>query len=73
MWLHECGVLGASPDGLVEDNSVVEAKCPYTQRNLTIEEAIATNNFGLEKKELKDFTEARPCLLAPSARPDLHY
>jgi len=50
VWLHECGVLGASPDGLVEDNSVVEAKCPYTQRNLTIEEAIATNNFCLEKR-----------------------
>ena len=53
VWLHECGVLGASPDGLVEDNSVVEAKCPYTQRNLTIEEAIATNNFCLEKKDGK--------------------
>lgn len=53
VWLHQCGVLGASPDGLVEDNSVVEAKCPYTQRNLTIEEAIATNNFCLEKKDGK--------------------
>ena len=53
VWLHECGLLGASPDGLVEDNSVLEAKCPYTQRNLTIEEATATNNFYLEKKDGK--------------------
>ena len=53
VWLHECGLLGASPDGLVGDNSVLEAKCPYTQRNLTIEEAIATNNFYLEKKDGK--------------------
>ena len=42
-----------STDGSVEDNSVVEGKCPYTQRNLTIEEAIATNNFCLEKKDGK--------------------
>lgn len=53
VWLHECGLLGASPDGLVGDNSVLEAKCPYTQRNMTIEEAIATNNFYLEKKDEK--------------------
>ena len=70
VWLHECGLLGASPDGLVGDNSVLEAKCPYTQRNLTIEEAIATNNFYLEKKGWNDCTEERPCLLASSARPD---
>ncbi|PFX32846.1 putative RNA-directed DNA polymerase from transposon BS [Stylophora pistillata] len=28
VWLHESGVLGASPDGLVGDDSVLEAKCP---------------------------------------------
>ena len=50
VWLHKCGLLGASPDGLVGDNSVLEAKCPYTQRNLTIEEAIAANNFYLGRK-----------------------
>jgi len=38
VWLEELGLLGASPEGLVEDNSVLEAKCPYTQRHLTIEE-----------------------------------
>ena len=29
----------------------MEAKGPYNQRNLTIEKAIATNNFCLEKKD----------------------
>ena len=46
-------MIRTSPDGLVGDNSVLEAKCPYTQKNLTIQEAIATNNFYLEKKDGK--------------------
>ena len=51
MWLHHSGVLSASPDGLVGEDSVLEAKCPYTHRDLTIEEAIKTSNFYLEKKD----------------------
>ena len=30
LWLTLCGTLGASPDGLVGDNAIVEVKCPYT-------------------------------------------
>ena len=32
--------LGASPDGLIEDNGLVEIKCPMSAENLTAEEAI---------------------------------
>ena len=49
IWLDESGILGASPDGLVEANAVLESKCPYTQRNMTIEEAINSPNFYLKK------------------------
>lgn len=28
--------LGASPDGLIGDDTVLEVKCPYNQRNMTI-------------------------------------
>ena len=45
VWLHHSGVLGASPDGLVGEDSVLEAKCPYTHRDLTIEEAIKTSRL----------------------------
>ena len=45
VWLHESGILGASPDCLVGDESVLEAKCLYTQRNLTIEEALQDSSF----------------------------
>ena len=52
IWLGTSGILGASPDGLVEDDSVLEAKCPYTERNMIIEEAVNTSpNFCLEKTE----------------------
>ena len=49
-WLHHSRVLVASPDGLVGEDSVLEAKCPYTHRDLTMEGAIKTRNSYLEKK-----------------------
>ncbi|XP_039301446.1 uncharacterized protein LOC111057119 isoform X2 [Nilaparvata lugens] len=48
IWLHESGLLGASPDGMIPDeNAIVEVKCPYTFRKAkNIEEAIrASKNF----------------------------
>lgn len=52
IWLDASGILGASPDGIVDDETVLEAKCPYTERNLTIEEAIAASpTFCLEKAQ----------------------
>ena len=50
VWLHESGVLGASPDGLVGDDAVLECKCPYTHRNETIAEAVKHKDFYLESK-----------------------
>lgn len=38
LWLHTSGVLGASPDGLVGDNAIVEVKCPFKHRMSTEEE-----------------------------------
>ena len=52
IWLDVSGILGASPDGIVDHETVLEAKCPYTERNLTIEVTIATSpTFCLEKAE----------------------
>ena len=52
IWLDVSGILGASPDGIVDHEAVLEAKCPYTERNLAIEEAIATSStFCLQKAE----------------------
>ena len=29
LWLDGSGILGASPDGIVDEDSVLEAKCPF--------------------------------------------
>ena len=50
LWLHESGVLGAFPDGLVGDDALLECKCLYTRQNETIAEAVKHKDFCLESK-----------------------
>ena len=51
IWFNSSGILGASPDGIVDDDTVLEAKCPYIERNITIEEALKSRTFCLKKIE----------------------
>ena len=52
IWSHSSGILDASPDGIVDDQTVLEAKCPYTERSMTIEEAVQSSaTFFVEKCE----------------------
>ncbi|XP_068732573.1 uncharacterized protein [Montipora capricornis] len=51
IWFHSPGILGASPDGIIDEETVLEVKCPYTERNLTIAEAVESATFCLEKCE----------------------
>lgn len=46
------GTLGASPDGLVGASGLLEVKCPYSQRNATIAEAVSEPKFcvGVERQ-----------------------
>ena len=34
LWLHPSGLLGASPDGLISDNKVLEVKCPMKAKDM---------------------------------------
>ena len=47
LWLDLSEILGASPDGLVGDNALLEAKCPFKERKF--EEASQQACFCLEK------------------------
>lgn len=40
LWLHSSGILGASPDGLIGEDSIIEIKCPFKYRTKTISEII---------------------------------
>ena len=45
IWLQLEGMLGASPDGLIGANGLLEIKCPFSQKDSTIEEAVSAGNF----------------------------
>ena len=49
IWLDSTGLLGASPDGLVGDDGILEVKCPFSHRNHTIAECLQDNTFCLEQ------------------------
>ena len=51
IWFDSAGILGASPDGIVHEETFLEAKCPYTERNLTIAEALNSTSLGPKKIE----------------------
>ena len=52
IWFDSSGILGASPDGIVDDETVLETKCPYTERNVTRrEEALKSRTFCPKKSE----------------------
>ena len=51
IWFDSSGILGASPDVLIDEETVLETKCPYTEQNLTTEEAVKSATFWLEKCE----------------------
>ena len=42
---NENPFLGASPDGLIEENGLVEIKCPLSAEHLTAEEAVVIAFF----------------------------
>jgi hypothetical protein len=52
IYLGDCGFLGASPDGVVNDHSgdsvrIVEVKCPYKAREKTLDDMYSDTSFCL--------------------------
>lgn len=44
IWLTNSGFLGASPDGLIGDDTIVEIKCPYSFRNEPLSKKLVNYN-----------------------------
>ena len=56
IWFHSSSILGASPDGIVDHETALEAKCPYSERNLTIDEAVKSSaTFCLDKSDSREY------------------
>lgn len=53
LWIHESGLLGASPDGFViGEKAIIEIKCPYKYRNSnTASEILGDKNYILYLNE----------------------
>ncbi|KAA0717401.1 hypothetical protein E1301_Tti022895 [Triplophysa tibetana] len=51
LWLSPSGVLGASPDGLVGSSEILEVKCPYNAREMTIDDAVKQKKISYISKE----------------------
>lgn len=49
LWLHECGFLGASPDGFVGDDEIIEIKCPFSHRNSSFDELKNDRKYCLDE------------------------
>lgn len=51
LFLSADGLLGASPDGVLDDVSIVEIKCPYKWRNISIKDACKYMDFFLSDSD----------------------
>ena len=60
IWFHSSSILGASPDGIVDHETTLEAKCPYSERNLTIDEAVQSSaTFCLDKSDSREYVNGQ--------------
>lgn len=55
IWLDQSGLLGASPDGLVGVDAIVEVKCPYKHRNSSREEVLCDKMYCFEELDDGDY------------------
>ena len=45
LFLHSSGILGASPDGIVSDNKIIEIKCPFSLRDRSVSSALGDSFY----------------------------
>ncbi|KAJ8928706.1 hypothetical protein NQ314_018716 [Rhamnusium bicolor] len=57
LWLEECGYIGASPDGFVAEDALIEVKCPYKYKSVSLEDALRNDKtYIIYKNEEGDTT-----------------
>ncbi|KAK9745270.1 YqaJ-like viral recombinase domain [Popillia japonica] len=55
IWLTNSGLLGATPDGLVQDDAIIEVKCPYSYRSDVLSETLkSTSSYIIHFNEEGD-------------------
>ncbi|KAJ8930911.1 hypothetical protein NQ314_016245 [Rhamnusium bicolor] len=57
LWLEECGYIGASPDGLAGEDALIEVKCPYKYKSVSLEYALRNDKtYVIYRNEEGDST-----------------
>ena len=56
LWLQLSGMPSAYPNGLVGKNALLEVKCPFMQRDSTIEEAVRNGTAEISLPFAKFFS-----------------
>jgi hypothetical protein len=51
IWISLDGKLGASPDGLISSDTILEIKCPFKFRNMTLKDAASNSDFYLQETD----------------------
>ncbi|CAH0387550.1 unnamed protein product [Bemisia tabaci] len=49
LFVHESGLLGASPDGIIDDDKLLKIKCPWSMRERDVEEELKRRNDYIVK------------------------
>lgn len=49
LWLHSSGIIGASPDGLIGNDGILEIKCPFSARNSSVMTLVESDKFYICK------------------------
>ena len=50
IWLHKSGLIGASPDGIVDEQRIIEVKCPYSARDKSLLDLVDGSHSEGKKK-----------------------
>ncbi|KAJ8927706.1 hypothetical protein NQ314_019803 [Rhamnusium bicolor] len=54
--LEDCGYIGASPDGFVGEDALIEVKCPYKYKSVLLEDARNDKTYVIYRNEEGDIT-----------------
>jgi hypothetical protein len=73
LWLHPCGYLGASPDGVVGGDKLVEVKCPYKYRTEKLSEKLLEDkSYIIYKNEYNKTTVNKEHIYYDQIQGQLH-
>lgn len=57
LWLHSSGILGGSPDGIVNSTTIIEVKCPFSAKTTSLYDMVDTPKGYFLQRTSRDSAE----------------